>query len=84
MKIEYNLPAFKQARELPEVAAQCDSLASRIAAKAGHGYGWDGRAGKARYRAIVYPETMMAKVRDAKTNNLLKTMESFGQMGGGG
>lgn len=45
-----------------------------VAARAGRGYTYRAVQGHSRYRAIVFADTIGAKVREAKQNNLLRAL----------
>ncbi|WP_183042198.1 hypothetical protein [Corynebacterium diphtheriae] len=48
--------------------------AERLAAEAGDGYTVSYKQGKTRFRAIVYADTIRAKIHEARENNLLRVL----------
>lgn len=83
VRLKWNPDGLYQLRSAPGVVAKVDSMAAAHAARAGPGYSWSSRQGarrpQGRWRAIVYPDTWMARRDNAANNTLLRTMS-----GGGG
>ena len=58
----------------PIAQSEVNSFSNQIARRAGKGYTWNALQGKSRYRSIVFADTIGAKRREARQNNLLRAL----------
>ena len=76
-KISWNRDAFRQIRLLPEVDADMQARAARVAAAAGSGYeAKRSDAPRNRARAAVVTTSMKAIRQNARDNTLLRALDA--------
>jgi len=79
-RIEWAPDALYNVRRSPETQAAVNGLAARMAEAAGPGFEWSSMQGarrpQGRWRAIVYPRTMAARMRNATENTLVRVLGS--------
>lgn len=74
MKYKANKQGLRELLYSEGVREIVHEKAEMVANRAGEGYEAGYAEGKSRYRAIVSPQTWSARMRDKKTNNLLRAL----------
>lgn len=78
VRLKWNPDALYQLRSEPGVRDKLDSLAASVAARAGPGYSWSSQQGarrpQGRWRAIVFPDSWLARRDNATNNTLLRVL----------
>lgn len=72
-----NSKGVNQLLKSSEVQSALSSIADKIQSKAGVGYEKNSHVGKNRANAMVYPDSIKAKVDNSKNNTLLKAARSI-------
>lgn len=78
VNIKWKMAGFRKLRKSPEIAADVEQRARRIAAVAGEGYEDSQVMGKTRARASVITATYKAQLDNAKHNTLLRSLNAGG------
>lgn len=77
IKFVLNRKGVNQLLKSTEVQSSLDSIADNIQSKAGVGYEKNSYVGKNRANAMVYADSIKAKVDNSKNNTLLKAARSI-------
>lgn len=77
IKFVLNRKGVNQLLKSAEVQSSLDSIADNIQSKAGVGYEKNSYVGKNRANAMVYADSIKAKVVNSKNNTLLKAARSI-------
>lgn len=75
-RIKWNVKAFRELRLEPDVIADLEDRAERIADSAGDGYEASAQAGKNRGRASVITGDYAAMRDNAKNQSLLRALDA--------
>lgn len=74
MKYKANKAALRELLRGEVAQKLVNEHSERLAQRAGEGYTASYLQGRNRYRGIVYADTMRAKVKEARNNNLLRVL----------
>lgn len=78
VKLDWNLEAFNEIREDPDLRRMVDDVCEDTAADAGDGFGWKAevRRGKrgTRYRGVVFTDSYQARKINQRNNTLLHVL----------
>lgn len=75
-RVKLDISGFDELRKDPNLVADINARAQRIANAAGAGYEVSPRTGKKRHRASVITESYEAANDNAENNTLLKAMDA--------
>lgn len=74
MTFKLNRKGVSQLLRGDEMKGIVEEYGSGIQSRCGEGYKMDSQTGKTRVNAMVYPDTIPAKIKNKKENTLLKAV----------
>lgn len=74
VKYQPNRAGLEELVRGPVAQSLVDSHSAAVVSRAGRGYVWRAVQGRSRYRSIVFADTIGAKRREAKQNNLIRAL----------